>query len=146
VRAAFVLLGENRLLPERLLSLVTECLQAHRSGDWNRLRELVHPEGRLGVFAAGGKPAEVETAIAAMQEAHADVSYAADVERTRTVDGHAVILEGFVSYRSDGRFVTEEYAWLYVFRDGLLYRSEMFRSPDAALSAYRERGPTLGVD
>ena len=137
---------QNAYVPEGLLALVTACLRAHRAQDWDRLRELVHPDARVGVFAVGGKPVEVETAISAMEAAHADVSYSADVTSMRVLDEYAVILEGAVAFRSpEGRFVREPHAWLYVFVDGLLYRSEMFDSSNAAQAAYRKHGLDLGV-
>jgi hypothetical protein len=135
---------ENEGVP--LLSLVTECLRAHRAEDWGHLRELLHPDARIGVFAAGGKPVEVERAIEAMRAAHSDVFYSADVTSMRGLDDHAVILEGAVSYRSDeGHYASEPHAWLYVFVDGRLYRSEMFDSAAEAHAAYREHGLELGV-
>jgi hypothetical protein len=126
--------------------LVTRCLQAHRAQDWDGLRELLHPDARIGVFAAGGKPLDVERAIGAMQSAHSDVTYHADVKTARGLDGYAVILEGAVSYTSaEGQHRREPHAWLYVFVDGLLYRSEMFDSPAEAQAAYRHHGLDLGV-
>jgi hypothetical protein len=45
----------------------------------------------------------------------------------------------------DGERVVEPHVWLYVFVDGLLYRSEMFDSAEEAVTAYRERGRDLRV-
>jgi hypothetical protein len=128
-----------------LLTLVNECLKAHREGDWDRLREFLHSDARIGVFAAGGKPVEVETAIRAMRSAHAQFLYKADVKALRALDDHAVVLEGAVDHARDGERVVEPHVWLYVFVDGLLYRSEMFDSAEEAVTAYRERGRDLGV-
>ncbi len=38
-----------------------------------------------------------------------------------------------------------ERSWLYVVRDGLLYRSAMYRTQGEARNEYASRGPTLGV-
>ena len=63
-----------------------------------------------------------------------------------TLTAMYLILEGAVAFRSpEGRFVREPHAWLYVFVDGLLYRSEMFDSSNAAQAAYRKHGLGLGV-
>lgn len=133
-------------MPERLPLLVTECLSAHRAQDWDRLRRLVHPQARIGVFATGGHAVDVERAIDAMRTAHEDVSYSAEVQSMVGLDAHAVVLEGGVGHRAaDGRYVYERHAWLYVFVDDLLYRSAMFGSADEAKAAYRERGIDLGV-
>ena len=135
---------DNPDLPQSLLILVTQLLGAHRTKDWDLLRTLIHPEGKIGVFATGGTPADPETAIAAMKAAHEEVSYMADVDRVRVLDDHAMIVQGAVEHRRDGRFVREAHAWLYVFVDGLLYRSEMFDSEQEARQAYAERGIELG--
>lgn len=133
-------------VPQRLLIQVTDLLRAHRAQDWERLRELVHREALIGVFAAGGTPVDVETAISAMSEVHTDTSYRADVTSLRALDDHAVILEGAVTYRRGGRFVSEPHAWLYVFVDGLLHRSQMFASAQEAQASYLARGLDLGYE
>jgi hypothetical protein len=135
---------ENPRVPFRV---VTQCLQAHRAKDWTRLRDLFHPEGRIGVFAAGGAPVDVDTAIAAMQAAHDSLVYHADVESVRVLDEHGVVLNGHVQYRNEnGRVVSEDRSWLYVVVDDKLFRSEVFETETDALQAYRELGITLGVD
>jgi len=128
------------------LRTVTECLQAHRSENWDRLRELFHPDARIGVFAAGGSPDHPEVAIAAMQAAREDHSYHADVETARELDEHAVVLNGHVQHSTaDGAIVVDERAWLYVVVDKRLYRSQVFRDEAAAVEAYRQLGLDLGV-
>ena len=127
-----------------LLILVTQLIGAHRRKDWDGLRRLIAPDAKIGVFAAGGKPVDVETAIAAMRSVHEDVSYRADISAALVIDGHAVILHGSVERSHEGRFVREPYVWLYVFVDGLLHRSEMFGSEREARRAYAERGIDLG--
>ncbi len=131
-------------MPQRLLNLVTQLLGAHRTKDWDGLRELIDPNAKIGVYAAGGRPVDVETAIAAMRAIHDDVSYRADVNAARVLDDHAVILHGAVDHRRNGRFVRESHVWLYVFVDGLLHRSEMFDSERLARLAYDEHGVDLG--
>ena len=129
------------------LNVVTQLLAAHRAQDWDRLRTLLHPRARIGVFAAGGAPADAEEAIAAMQSAHADVSYSADVSSAHEIDTNVVVLLGAVRHReaNGSRYLESPHAWLYVIEDGLLYRSQMFASEREAREAYAAHGRALGV-
>jgi hypothetical protein len=130
------------------VEVVQACLAAHRALDWDRLRELFHPEGRIGVFSGGGRPGDPEQAIADMERSHAeDVAYEADVSELRQLDEHAVLLQGRVRYTAEsGGFADVERFWLYVVVDGRLYRSAVFRSANAAIAEYEAHGLTLGVD
>ena len=128
------------------LRVVTECLRAHRGQDWQQLREFLHPEARIGVFAGGGTPGNPEDAIAAMAAAHESLVYHADIKSVRVLDEHAVVLHGYVQHRSEhGRIVTAQKVWLYVVVDDKLFRSEVFETEAAALEAYRSLGITLGT-
>ncbi|HXG74971.1 MAG TPA: hypothetical protein VNJ53_00205 [Gaiellaceae bacterium] len=129
------------------LEVVQACLAAHRALDWTRLRALFHPEARIGVFAGGGTPDDPERAIAAMQRAHAqDAAYQASVSNMRQLDGRAVLLHGRVRHSTrDGGFADVERYWLYVVRDGRLYRSAVYGSAEEALAAYEEQGEMLGA-
>jgi hypothetical protein len=128
------------------LEVVNACLKAHRTTDWDRLRELFHPEARIGVFAGGGEPGDPEQAIAGMQRVHEDVVYQASVSTIRQLDGQALLLRGRVRYVTDSGGISDvERYWLYVVRDGRLFRSAMFKTAEDALAAYAERGPTLGA-
>lgn len=129
----------------RPLEVVHDCLAAHRSQDWERLRTLFHPEARIGTFAGGGAPDDPEKAIADMRRAHEDRMYGASVLRASELDERAALLEGRVRYRSDAGFADVERCWLYVVLDGLLYRSQVFESAYEARATYQARGPTLGA-
>jgi hypothetical protein len=61
------------------------------------------------------------------------------------LDDQAVVLDGGVRFRETGGWAQVERSWLYVVREGLLYRSAMYRTSDEARTAYDTRGPTLGV-
>jgi hypothetical protein len=133
--------------PRVPLSIVTQLLAAHRAQDWDRVRSLLHPRGRIGVFAAGGAPTDPEEAIAAMRAAHADLSYSADVSSAHEIDTNVVVLLGSVRHRDadSGRYVESPRAWLYVIEDGLLYRSQMFASEREARETYAAHGRELGI-
>ena len=132
-----------KLVPFRV---VTECLNAHRAKDWQRLRELFHPEARIGVFAGGGAPRDPDDAIAAMETAHETLVYQADIDSVRVLDDHAVVLKGYVQYRAkDERIIKTDKVWLYVVVDDKLFRSQVFETEAAALEAYRRLGIDLGV-
>jgi hypothetical protein len=122
------------------------CLDAHREQDWEKLRTLFHPKARIGTFAGGGRPEDPEAAIRRLQEAHGDLVYHADVGSLVELDDTAVLLTGNVRYRSSqGGWGLVERTWLYVVREGLLYRSAMYESQHEALGEYERLGTTLGV-
>jgi hypothetical protein len=127
------------------LQTVHALLAAHRAHDWDGLRSLFHPRARIGVFAAGGRPEEPEEAIAAMRRAAGDIYYTARVSEITELDAGVVLLEGRVSYRDGTSVVDVERTWLYVIEDGLLYRSQVFRSRSDARNAYATFSRTLGV-
>jgi hypothetical protein len=121
------------------------CLAAHRAQDWEKLRTLLHPNARIGTFTGGGRPQAPEEAIARLREAHEDHVYQARVSDMEELDDHAVVLEGGVRFRDGGGWAQVERSWLYVVREGLLYRSAVYRTSDDARNEYEIRGPTLGV-
>jgi len=128
-------------------TVVTQLLAAHRAQDWDRLRSLLHPRARIGVFAAGGAPMDPEEAIAAMRDAHSDVSYSADVSSAHEIDTNVVVLVGTVRHReaNSTRYVESSQAWLYVIEDGRLFRSQMFPSEREARETYAAHGRELGI-
>lgn len=131
----------------RPAAVARSCLDAHRAQDWERLRTLFHPNARIGIFASGGRPQEPETAIRLLREAHSDLVYHADASNLLELDEQAVLLRGSVRYRSSqGGWIVAERSWLYVVRDGLLYRSAMYGSHLEARREYQALGATLGVD
>ena len=121
------------------------CLDAHRAQDWDRLRKLLHPRARIGTFVGGGRPEDPEQAISRLQEAHEDVVYHAEVTRMVELDDRAVLLDGHVRARRDQGWAQVERCWLYVIREGLLYRSAVHVSRHHARVEYETRGETLGV-
>lgn len=113
-------------------------LAAHEAADWDRLRELFHPEARIGVFAGGGEPGDPEQAIRDMRRAHGDVIYKARVDDVEELDERSLLLRGRVRYPlPDGGFADAPRFWVYVTRDGLLYRSAVFETEEAALARWQ---------
>ena len=121
------------------------CLQAHREQDWETLRTLLHPHARIGTFAGGGRPEDPEQAIARLTEAHQDFMYHADVATMVELDDESVLLEGRVQYRDEHGMADVERCWLYIARDGLLYRSAVYRTSVQARNEHAASGQTLGV-
>lgn len=122
------------------------CLAAHQAQDWDRLQTLFHPDARIGTFAGGGRPEEPAEALGRLRDAHEDLIYHADVTNLEVLDEDAVLMEGHVRYRTPQHgWGINQRSWLYVVRDGLLYRSAVYPSRHAALTEYRTLGPTLGV-
>lgn len=134
--------------PSRLptpTQIARACLKAHRAQDWATLRALLHPQARIGTFAGGGRPERPEQAIARLIDAHEDFIYHADVATIAELDDESVLLEGRVQYRDHLGIADVERCWLYVTREGLLYRSAVYRSSSEARNEYAASGPTLGV-
>lgn len=121
------------------------CLDAHRTQDWDRLRTLLHPRARIGTFVGGGRPEDPEQAIRRLRAAHADVVYHAEVTGMLELDDRAVLLDGHVRSRKDQGWAQVERCWLYVVREGLLYRSAVHLSRHHARVEYETRGETLAV-
>lgn len=127
-------------------ALVAEaCLAAHKRKDWATLRTLFHPDTLIGTFAGGGRPESPELALKRLRDAHQDFIYRADVAQMVELDEQAVVLDGRVQYRDAHGMADVERSWLYVVRDGLLYRSAIYRTQGEARNEYASRGPTLGV-
>jgi hypothetical protein len=133
--------------PHRTPSEVARaCLDAHSAENWPKLRTLLHPDALIATFAGGGRPENPERALTRLRDAHRDFVYHADVAQMVELDDQAVLLHGRVQYRGarDGVVDVERW-WLYVVRDGLLYRSAVYESDDEARTEYGSDGPTLGV-
>ena len=129
---------------EHSLGVIRALLAAHRSADWDGVRELLHPEARIGVFATGGRPADPEEALRAMREAHSVTTYTAYVQDIEQLDEDAFLLFGRVRYpHESGGFADVERVWVYVIRDGLLYRSAMFTNE---LQARQTHAVNPGLD
>ena len=127
-------------------ALVAEaCLAAHKRKDWATLRTLFHRDALIGTFAGGGRPEDPELALSRLRDAHQDFIYHADVALMVELDEQAVVLDGRVQYRDAYGMADVERSWLYVVRDGLLYRSAVYRTQGEARNEYASRGPTLGV-
>ncbi len=109
------------------------------------MRTLFHPQARIGTFAGGGRPEESEKALTRLREAHQDFIYHADVTTMVELSEEAVVLDGRVQHRDGYGMADIERCWLYVVRDGLLYRSAVYRSSIEARTEYEVRGSTLGV-
>jgi hypothetical protein len=128
------------------LEVTRALLTGHREQDWDALRNLFHPEVKVGTFAGGGAPEDPERAIEAMQRAHEDSVYTATADRISLIENDVVLLEGRVRYRvNGGGLAFVERCWLYVIVDGLLYRSAMYKSAHEARLKYETHGRTLGV-
>ncbi|HEX4746797.1 MAG TPA: hypothetical protein VFU99_07940 [Gaiellaceae bacterium] len=61
------------------------------------------------------------------------------------VDEESVLLHGRVQHRVELGMADVERCWLYVIREGLLYRSAVYRTSVQARNEYTALGSTLGV-
>jgi hypothetical protein len=117
---------------------------AFSSRDWERLRSLYHDQARISSVAAGDRilsADELIEVLAGIEEG----SYSTDDAATEALDQYAVVVSGLVRQRDDVGSMFTWSAWLLTFRDGLVWRSKAYRSPEEARAEYHEHGVDLGM-
>jgi hypothetical protein len=114
--------------------------------DWDRLRELFHPDARLQTQASGEELLPGEATLRLLIDATQQTLYRAVVFDFVKLDEQAALLKGRVRYRHPaGGFADSPRCWIYVFRDGLLYRSRIFPGERVARDVFEQTGHELGV-
>lgn len=114
--------------------------------DWDALEALFHPQALLHTQAGGDRPLSGRETLRALQRALRDGLYEPRVHQYVALDAQAVALRGTARYRRpEGGFADSSRCWLYVFRDGLLFRSRMFSDAKDAHESYARLGPDLGL-
>lgn len=114
--------------------------------DWDALEALFHPQALLHTQAGGDRPLSGPETLRALQRALRGGLYEPRVHEYVALDAQAVALRGTARYRRpDGGFADSSRCWLYVFRDGLLFRSRMLSDALQAREAYARLGADLGA-
>jgi ketosteroid isomerase-like protein len=114
--------------------------------DWDSLRDLFHPDARIELAATGPRIFSPDEAVAEFEHGSENPAFAAIPAETAPINDEAVIVRGSLR-TSDARggHALSQHAWLYIERDGLLYRMRAFESEARARTAYVDDGPTLGL-
>jgi ketosteroid isomerase-like protein len=118
-----------------------------RSGDWDALGALYHPDARVVTVTGGPQPLSVDALIAELKRASEDTWYSVKTTKAVVVDEQAVIFVGRMR-RSvpGGGFEDAGHVWMFTVRDDLIYRQRVYGTAEEASAAYRELGVGLGID
>ena len=113
-------------------------MEAFEDRDWDLLLTLYHPEALLTTMASGEQPLTPSRAVAQFKRATDDTFYDATVSTVTVLDPAACLAVGRIRFRDPhgGLTDTERY-WLYIFKDGLLWRGSVHRTRQAAVAAYK---------
>lgn len=115
--------------------------------DWAEIEALHHPDALLTTVAGGGEPLPPAEMIAAVRRASEDAVYTLALTSFSEPDERTCIASGRIRHRlPEGGFADSERHWLFVFKDGLLWRSGVYTTAGKACAALQEQGHTLGVD
>lgn len=131
--------------PARSLSLVEAVAEAFDGADWEALRALYHDDALLCTMAAHERivgPDELIEVFSALDS----TTYQIGDTHTEAVDDHAVIVSGPLRYpqeSGDTAYATK--SWILTFKDGLVFRSNSYPSPERARTAYLQYGIGLGM-
>jgi hypothetical protein len=131
-----------------VLELIDASGRLWEREDWEGMRALHHPSSRTTSLAADGSLVArgPDEAMEELRRAWNDQLLSRSVEERWLVDDHVGIARGRVRYkRRDGYITHDERVWLYVERDGLLFRIAVFNTAADAERAYRTKGPDLGI-
>ena len=121
----------------RVKELVGRLITAFSERDWDAVAELYHPEAELSTVASGAQALTGAEMIERFKKATADGVYEVEVDGIEEIDPSTCIASGRVRSRLPGGGMADSpKSWLYVFRDGLLWRGSIHASRDEALTAY----------
>ena len=111
---------------------------AFEDRDWERLLSLYHPDALLTSVASGEQPVTASEAVARFEKATEDPFYEVSVSTISDLDPNACLAVGRIRFRDpQGGLTDAERYWLYIFKDGLLWRGSVHRSREAAVKAYK---------
>lgn len=124
-----------------LLDVVERVGVAWESGDYDKLRTLLHPEGSWVVVSAEPRTiSDPDELIKAIEVAQKTTSYRTYTMEYEPLGGPVVLARGYVrtpaGHGVPGHTLARRYFLLEV-RDGLLFRREHFPSEDDARGAFR---------
>jgi ketosteroid isomerase-like protein len=133
------------LPPARSLELIEAVAEAFGNGDWDALRSLYHDDALLCTMAAHERivgPDELVEIFAALDS----TTYQIGDTQTEAIDDQAVIVSGPLRYpQESGDTAYAAKSWLLTFKDGLVFRSNSYASPERARTAYLQYGIDLGI-
>ena len=119
--------------------LLARLLQTFDEQDWDELADLYHPDALLRTDATGEEPVTPPEMIARLQVVSDDGVHDTQITNVTDLDETACLASGRIRHRTPGGGIADsERHWLYVFKDGLLWRGSSHRSRAGAMKAYSE--------
>src|SRR3954447_21083051 len=98
---------------------------------------LYHPEALLTTMASGEQPLAPSEAVAQLKQATEDPFYEANLSTVTDLSPDACLAVGRIRFRNpQGGLTDSERYWLYIFKDGLLWRGSVHRTRQGAKAAY----------
>lgn len=121
--------------------IVAAAMAAYQRGDLEALAAFIHPEAEIEMFArqrdvALGPDGLRETLEDARKGVHRPT-----MTRIENVGADAAMMVGRIQYADPDRggVVDRNAVWLTILREGLLWRTLVFGTPEEARAAYREQ-------
>jgi hypothetical protein len=115
-----------------------QVVSAWQARDWDRLRELLHPEGTFESTAAGGRFVDAEDLVGSLEAAHRTVDSVPGLTYEK-VSNDFVLAMGCVRHLGEDGDSPSRAVWLVETRGGLAYRSTPFDTRESALAEYERR-------
>src|SRR5262249_55509948 len=111
-------------------ALVEAVAEAFDNGDWDALRALYHDDALLCTMAAHERivgPDELMEIFSSLDS----TMYQVGDTQTDAIDDHAVIVSGPLRYPQEtGDTAYAAKSWLLTFKDGLVFRTNSYASPE----------------
>lgn len=144
--------GASALSPESDTTpegIVARLDAAWRRRDWRAIQGLYHPDALSRSSISGGAFDTPDVVVAAVRKALGDsVVLDAQVHSIEPVDPDAALAVGRLRMANEdggGGWGDNARCWLVTVKDGLVFRTSVYDTPEAALAEYRELGASLGV-
>ena len=126
--------------------LVAEAFDAFARKDWNRLLALYHQEAVVQVVSSANEPITPKAFVALTEERDADAVLGYQLTSLVVLDDDMCLAQGRIRHRMEnGVLADRAYYWLFVVRDGRIWRAAAFASEREAKAALAEHGPDLGL-
>jgi len=128
-------------------TLAARMMDAFNRRDWELLQTLYHPEALLPTVAANGQPLTPRQLLAVVKPTTVDGVYQYTIDRFLDLDPRVCVGSGRVRHRlTPNGLADHSQHWLYVFNEGLLWRSGLYTTLSKAKQAFADQGYDLGLE
>jgi anti-anti-sigma factor len=128
-------------------TLAARMMDAFNRRDWELLQTLYHPEALLPTVAGNGQPLTPRQLLAVVKPTTVDGVYQYAIHRFLDLDPRVCVGSGRVRHRlTPNGLADHSQHWLYVFKDGLLWRSGLYTTLSKAKQAFADQGYDLGLE